>query len=144
MVVIDTNILIHGSNASSQQHAECRDYLESLRSSTSAWFLTWNVVYEFLRIVSHPRVLARPWDPKPAWTFIEALSTSPNCEILCATERHQDVLSEFLEEFPDTRGNLVHDARTVVHMREHGVATVCSYDRDFLRFGVNVVTPSAA
>ena len=141
MVVVDTNVLVHASNSASAHHDVCRAYLSSLRAGATAWFLTWNVLYEFVRIVTHPRVMITPWDPAPAWSFIWSLMASDSCEVLMATERHADVVAEFFAEFPDTRGNLVHDARTVIHMREHGVLTVCSFDRDFLRFGVRVVEP---
>lgn len=141
MVILDTNILVHGSNRSSPQHAQCRDYLEDLRQGVTAWFLSWNVLYEFVRVVTHPRVLETPWEPALAWEFVKNLSASPSCEILCATQRHENVVADFFAEFPDTRGNLVHDARTVIHMREHGIPKVCSFDRDFLRFGVEVLEP---
>jgi toxin-antitoxin system PIN domain toxin len=142
MVIIDTNVLVHCSNRSSGQHEVCRGYIDTLRSGITAWFLTWNVLYEFVRIVTHPRVLQRPWDPGPAWSFAQRLIDSPSCEVLGPTERHEQVVNAFFRQYPDTRGNLVHDARTVIHMLEHGVPAVCSYDRDFLRFGVQVIEPT--
>jgi predicted nucleic acid-binding protein len=44
--------------------------------------------------------------------------------------------------FPELAGNLVHDARTVVVMREHGVSRICTRNSDFRRFDfLTVIDP---
>ncbi len=49
------------------------------------------VVYEFLRVVTHPRVLRKPRSVNEAWGFLTSLLTSPTCTVLVATPRHGDV-----------------------------------------------------
>jgi predicted nucleic acid-binding protein len=45
---------------------------------------------------------------------------------------------------PPVRGNLVPDAHLVALMRQHGVSTIWSHDRDFLKFpGIKVQDPFA-
>ena len=126
---------------SSHRHEASRVYIEQLRHGHTAWFLAWNIIYEFLRVVTHARVLREPWDTCSAWRFVEALWASPHCTVVAPSHRHRDVAQAFFEEFRETRANLIHDARTAILMREHGIAQVCTYDMDFHRLGVRVVTP---
>lgn len=73
MFVVDTNVLIYGVNKDAPDHIRCRELLESLRAQTTPWYVTWGIVYEFLRVVTHPRVLTRPYTSEQAWTFLNAL-----------------------------------------------------------------------
>ncbi len=73
MIVIDTNVLLHAADTSSEYHAPCRRLLEHARASTTPWFLTWGILYEFLRVATHPRVYARPRSAAEAYAFVDAL-----------------------------------------------------------------------
>ena len=42
------------------------------RSWTAVWHITWGIAYEFLRVVTHPRVFPSPWTVGEAWAFILA------------------------------------------------------------------------
>ena len=62
--------------------------------------------------------------------------------MLTATNRHFDLLSLTLTEFPKVSGNLMHDVHTAVLMREHGINQICTRDTDFYRFPfLTVVDP---
>jgi predicted nucleic acid-binding protein len=63
MFVVDTNVLVYAADRDSPHHSACLELLEFWRGSSDAWFLTWTIAYEFLRVVSHPRVL-RESSPK--------------------------------------------------------------------------------
>jgi len=39
--------------------------------------VTWAICYEFLRVVTHPKVLRRPSSAPQAWQFVEVLLESP-------------------------------------------------------------------
>ena len=104
------------------------------RQGSAAWFVTWGVCYEFLRVVTHPRVLRSPWTAREAHLFVEALVASPGLEILVQTDRHRDVLREVVRDVPGIAGNLWHDTETATLMREHGVRRICTRDTDFHRF----------
>jgi len=132
--VVDTNVLVYAADADSVLHAQSRRLLEQWRRQASAWYLTWNIAYEFLRVSTHPRVLRAPWPAARAWAFLEALLASPGLGILTPTERHARVASEVISELPALSGNLLHDAHTAVLMREHGIRRIYTRDTDFHRF----------
>ncbi len=92
MFVVDTNVLLYAADESSEFHAPCRRLLEGLRSEPIPWFLTWGIAYEFLRVVSHPRVYPHPWSASEAYAFVEALLRSPSARLLTPTARHAEVL----------------------------------------------------
>lgn len=142
MFVVDTNILLCAADADSPVHAECRDLVVSWRNQASPWHLTWGIVYEFLRVSTHPNVFRNPFRPADAWLFVEAMLACPSLVPLVPTERHQAVASEVFAEVPDVRGNLVFDARTAILMREHGIRRIYTRDTDFHRFPfLDVVDP---
>ncbi len=134
MLVVDTNVLVYAANAESPFHRDCRDWLERQRERPDAWYTTWPIVYEFLRVVTHPRVLARPWSADAAWSFMTALLASPGFGPLVATERHPEVAGAVIAEYPHLAGNLFHDTHTAILMREHGIRRICTRDVDFTRF----------
>lgn len=134
MFIVDTNVLVYAADRDSEHHEVCRALLESWRLQAAPWYLSWNVIYEFLRVTTHPRVFRAPWTAREAWSFIRAILASPGLTVLVPTERHADVATAVIEEVPGLRGNLVHDARTAILMREHGVREIFTRDTDFHRF----------
>lgn len=134
MFVVDTNILVYAANLDAPEHSICKARLEQARSGTEPWFITWGIVYEFLRITTHPKVFPRPWSTPRSLSFITALTKSPSCSILAATDRHAAVLDETLKASPGVTGNRMFDLHTVVLMKEHGVKRILSRDSDFLGF----------
>jgi hypothetical protein len=99
-------------------------------------------VYEFLRVATHPRVFRRPLAAVQAWSFMQAVLSSPTVVPLVETEQHQRVCAEVLAELPDLAGNLVFDAHIAILMREHGIGTIYTRDADFHRFPfLKVVDP---
>ncbi len=134
MLVVDTNVLVYAADTDSQFYARCRDWLERQRARPDAWYTTWGILYEFLRVTTHPRVMRRPWNAKAAWQFVTALLASPGFAVLVPTHRHADVTSELMKELPHLAGNLFHDAHTAILMREHGIRQICTRDTDFNQF----------
>ena len=145
MFVVDTNVLVYAADVSAPEHPRCRALLERWRVQHGAWYLTWGNCYEFLRVVTHPRVLRKPWTGHAAGEFLTALQQSPGLSMLSPTDRHAAVLAEVMSEVPMISGNLWHDAETAVLMREHGIRRICTRDTDFARFPfVEVVDPLTA
>ena len=134
MFVVDTNVLVYAADSAAPEHARCRALLEGWRRQRGAWYLTWGICYEFLRVVTHPRVLRTPWTDVAARGFLDALMASPGLALLSPTERHAAVLDEVMSEVPHIVGNLWHDTETAVLMREHGIRRICTRDTDFHRF----------
>ncbi|MBV9628352.1 MAG: PIN domain-containing protein [Xanthobacteraceae bacterium] len=142
MIAVDTNILVYAADADSQFHQPCREWLQRQRARPDAWYTTWPVLYEFLRVTTHPRVMRQPWSISVAWEFVMALLASPGLGVLVPTQRHADVVSEVISELRDLSGNVLHDAHTAILMREHGIARICTRDTDFNRFRfVEVIDP---
>jgi hypothetical protein len=109
--------------------------------------MTWGIIYEFLRITTHPRVFRSPWSAGKAWAFVGVVLDAPALALLIPTERHARVAAEVIAEVPHLAGNLMHDLTTAVLMREHGVRRIYTRDTDFHRFPflepLDPTTPSA-
>ena len=134
MLVVDTNVLVYAADQDSPFYPVCREWLERQRGRADAWYATWAILYEFLRVTTHPRVMRRPWDASAAWNFVETLLASPGFSILVPTERHSAVAALVIRETSHLAGNLFHDTHTAILMREHGIRQVCTRDTDFHRF----------
>jgi len=132
--LVDTNVLVYAVNKDCPEHDRCYALLHDHRAQLLPWFATWPILYEFLRIVTHPRSLRKPWTLDAAWNFIDSLLRSPGLRILVETDRHSSVLSRTLGEIPSIRGSFLHDAHTAVLMREHGVKRIYTRDTGFHRF----------
>jgi len=142
VLVVDTNVLVYAADGDSPFHTACHDWLERQRVRADAWYTTWAILYEFLRVTTHPRVMRRPWGAQAAWNFIMALLASPGLGVLIPTQRHADIAGQVIAELPHLAGNLLHDAHTAILMREHGIRRVCTRDTDFHRFPfLEVVDP---
>ncbi|HXV80429.1 MAG TPA: TA system VapC family ribonuclease toxin [Candidatus Binatia bacterium] len=142
MLAVDTNVLIYAADEDSPFHVSCHDWLESRRRRPDAWFVTWGILYEFLRVITHPRVLQKPWHAQQAWRFVAALLASPGLGVLVPTQRHAEVAAQVIREIPHLTANLFHDAHTAILMREHGIRQICTRDTDFHRFPfLEVVDP---
>ncbi len=134
MFVVDTNILVYAADEDSPFHSRCLEALEGWRRQTSAWYLTWGILYEFLRVITHPRVFRRPWPVTDAWSFVQAVLVSPSLGILVPGERHVDVAAEVIKSLSSLSGNLLYDAQTAILMQEHGIKRIYTRDTDFHRF----------
>jgi uncharacterized protein len=145
VLVVDTNVLVYAADESSPYQAACAAWLDRQRRHSGAWYITWPIVYEFLRVSTHPRIGRRPWTTTLAWRFVTALLASPGLAVLVPTRRHADVASEVFTEFPHLAGNILHDAHTAILMREHGIKQICTRDTDFHRFPfIEVIDPLRA
>jgi len=134
VLVVDTNVLVYAANSTSQFHRPCREWIDRRRRRPDAWYVTWAILYEFLRVTTHPRILPRPWTVSGAWQFVETLLASPGLGILVPTERHPEVVAQVIAELPYLVGNIIHDVHTATLMREHGIKQICTRDHDFGRF----------
>ena len=144
MILIDTNILVYTVNRKSPDHERCSQWVESRRDSGDPLCTTWPIVYEFLRVATHPSVFRPPLDASAALDIVDMLVRSPGFEILIATVDHARVARQIISELPNAAGNIMHDVHTVVLMREHGVRRICTHDADFSRFPhIEVIDPTS-
>lgn len=144
MFVVDTNLLLYAVNPDSPDHPRARALLEEWRLGERTWFLTWGIIYEFLRVSTHRSIFPDPLDLPTARAWIEAALTGPQSALLLETDRHAEVLAQLIAEHPRLRGNPVHDLHTAALMREHGVTEIRTADTDFHQFPfLEVVNPLA-
>ena len=143
MQAIDTNILIHAEVESSQRHDPALKILQGLAEGALPWAIPWPCIYEFLRVVTHPRVFHPPVPLNIALEDLRNVLASPSLFLLAETPRHAPVLDQVLRQAGAT-GNLIHDAHIVALCLEHGVSELITGDRDFSRFaGLKIINPFA-
>ena len=142
MFVVDTNLLIYAADEDSPWQERVRALLAEWGSDTQPWFITWSVIYEFLRVATHRSVFAHPLSFADAWSFIESLRTSPSFGILVETERHPEVVRGLTLEYARLSGYRLHDLHIAALMKEHGVTEIRTADLSFHEFKfLRVVNP---
>jgi toxin-antitoxin system PIN domain toxin len=143
MTGIDTNFLVHARRAEMPHHRAAKALLQELAEGEEPWALPWPCVYEFLRVVTHPRVFKPPTDLAVALADLESLLSSPSLILLGEGPDHRGRFFGVLKA-SEARGNLVHDAHIATLLIEHGVTEFWTLDRDFRRFaGVRPKNPFA-
>ncbi len=134
MFVVDTNVFVYAAIRQCPEHEQALAALERWRSGSELWFATWSIVYELLRVVTHPRIFPTPLTLEQGWRFVESLVASPSFGLLTETERHLEIVRDLSEEYPRLLGNRVHDLHIAALMAEHGVAEIRTADTDFYQF----------
>jgi uncharacterized protein len=143
VILIDANILIYAHVNSFAQHDRARDWLDQQLNASAPVGLPWASVLAFLRLVTNPRVFEHPEPMRDAWRQVRAWLASDTAWIPQPTERHADLLGEFMA-LPGVHANLVPDAHLAALAVEHGL-TLCSTDGDFARFqGLPWLNPIAS
>ena len=143
MRAVDTNVLVHAEIVGSEHHPAARRALETLADGPTPWAIPWPCVYEFLRLVTHPRIFHPPVPMERALADLSASLAAPSLVLLAETPRHAAVMASLLRA-SGAAGNLVHDAHIAALCLEHGVTELMTGDRDFLRFApLKVVNPFA-
>jgi hypothetical protein len=143
MIAIDTNILVYARRAETPHHARARKLLLTLAEGGRPWALPWPCVYEYLRLVTHPRVFDPPTGIEAALADLESLLESPSLTLLGEGVTHRAAMRQVLLSGRPA-GNLVHDAHIAALLVENGVREFWTEDRDFARFpGLKVVYPFA-
>jgi len=142
MFVVDTNLLLYAVNPDTVEHERARELLEDWRAGDRQWFVTWGIIYEFLRVATHPRVFPLAIALPDARAWISALLAGRADNVLVATDRHASVLAELVASHPRLKGNPIHDLHIATLMMEHGVPEIRTADTDFHQFGfLRVVNP---
>ncbi len=133
MRAVDTNVLVHAEIVNSPFHLTARQLLVVLAEGPAPWAIPWPCVYEFLRVVTHPKVYHPPMPAAAALADLRRILASPSLILLSETVRHAEVMAAVVEASGAT-GNLVHDAHIAALCLEHGVSELVTGDRDFSRF----------
>ena len=138
---LDANLLLYASDESSPFHTRAIDFLNELASGPELVYVFWPTVMAYLRVATHPAVFARPLSSAAALANVENLLRLPHVQTVGEGERFWEAFGEVASEAAPT-GNLVPDAHLVALMRENGVRTIWTNDRDYRRFdGIRVRDP---
>ena len=130
---VDTNVLIYATHTESPFHDRARTLVEQLIAGPDLAYLFWPTVLGYLRVVTHQAILERPLSSEEAMSNVEALIAPPHIRTAGEGDTFWSVFRSVAADLKP-RGNLVPDAHLVGLMREHGVSTIWSHDRDFRKF----------
>lgn len=130
---MDTNLLVYAHREDSPWHTAARDWLTGVAESPVPWAIPWPCVHEFLAIVTHPRIYRPPTPPARAVDQVEAWIEAPGLVLLGEGDGYWPRLREQVLDGA-VLGALVHDARVAAVCLHHGIASLCTADRDFSRF----------
>jgi len=133
LIALDTTILVYARREEAPHHVAARRLLRELAEGDAPWALPWPCVYEFLRIVTHPRVFDPPTELESALTDLESLLDAPALVLLGEGPAHRAHLGRIVRD-GQTVGNLAHDVHIAALVVEHGVRELWTTDRDFSRF----------
>lgn len=133
MVAVDTNLLVYAHRADSTWHERADAVVQALAEGAAAWAIPWPCLYEFLAIVTHPKIY-RPATPvADALIQIGYWLDAPTLVLLHEGEGFWATFRSVTERSA-AQGGAVHDARIAALCVHHGVRTLLSADRDFSRF----------
>jgi toxin-antitoxin system PIN domain toxin len=140
---IDVNILLYASDESSSFHTKAAALLDRLARGPDLLYLFWPVLMGYLRMSTHPAIFPRPLSVDIATGNVGQLLTLPHARAVGEGDDFWQVYGA-VTSGAVVRGNLVSDAHLVALMRENGVGTLWSHDRDFRKFeAVRVRDPFA-
>lgn len=135
---VDVNVLLYASDQSSGHHEAAKRFLESCATSAEVFCLAWPTLMSYLRIATHSRIFAAPLAPAEALSNIAALLALPQVRAISEMDGFLDAYAHAADK-TIVRGNLVPDAHLAAILFQHGVGTLYSSDRDFLKFSTLTV-----
>ena len=133
MIAVDTNILVYAHREDSPRHVTAYQRLTELAQGRSLWAIPWPCLFEFLAIITHPRIYQPPTPLELALDQIEAWIESPSLVVLSETEGHWSLVRSLISDGKIV-GPRIHDARVAALCQSHGITELWTADRDFSRF----------
>jgi len=138
---IDANVLVYASNEDDPATEAARAFVARLAAGPDLVVLFWPVLIGYLRIATHPSIFAAPLAPAIAERNVESLLDRPHIRVVSELQGYWTTYRHVTGQTP-VRGNLVSDAALVALMRQHGVTTIWTRDRDLRKFdGITARSP---
>jgi hypothetical protein len=131
-MLVDANLLLYSVDETSHFHEPAATWLQRTLNGPRRVGLPWQALTAFVRVVTHPRAVAKPRSPDEAWEKVQAWLSLDVTWVPTPTDRHAEILGSLIRSY-QVRGNLVYDAHLAALAIEHGL-TLCSADTDFGRF----------
>ncbi|RMH04980.1 MAG: PIN domain-containing protein [Nitrospirae bacterium] len=135
MIALDTNILVYAHREDSPWYDRAYQCVVDCAQGRSAWAIPWPCLYEFLAIVTHPRIYDPPTPLSKAIDQLDAWLESPSLTVLAEPEHfsYWQMLRALLNK-SRVMGPQIHDARIVALCCIHGIRELWTADRGFGRF----------
>ncbi len=134
MIAIDTNLLVYAHRRESRHHDAAASIVRELAEGDDAWSIPWPCCYEFLSVVTNPRIWKEnATSPEKSWCQLSAWIASPSLRLIGETEDFPEILESFMQR-PRVIGGVVHDARIAAICVAHGAEALLTRDRDFSLF----------
>ena len=134
MIAVDTNLLVYAHRRESRHHEAASSLLRELAQGDDAWAIPWPCCYEFLSVVTNPRIWRdSATSPEQSWRQLSAWAASPSVRLIGETEDFLEILESFVRR-PRVIGGVVHDARIAAICVAHGAEALLTRDRDFSLF----------
>src|SRR5881409_2934906 len=107
MRAVDTNVLVYAHRQEPSEHAVAQKVLAELATGGEPWAIPWPCVYEFLRVVTHPRVFDPPTSLDVALDDLGTLFDSSSLSLLGEGPAHAEHLRRAVRD-GQASGNLAH------------------------------------
>jgi uncharacterized protein len=133
VILPDVNVLVYAFRREADQHRAYADWLSDMVAGAEELALHDPVLAGFVRIVTHPRVVADPAPVSVALDFVAVLRRAVRGRWLPSGHEGWDALRRLTDGDPAIRANLVPDAHLAAVALAHG-CTVATADRGFARF----------
>lgn len=132
MIVPDLNLLLYAHNEGAPDHKAARSWWEDLVNGTERVGVPWIVATGFVRLMTHPRVLAAPLSAADAVKLLGRCFRYTHVAPINPGPEHLANLQQCLDA-AGVGANLVTDAHIAALAIEYQ-AEVHSNDSDFSRF----------
>lgn len=140
MIVPDINLLVYAYNDKAPEHEKARLWWENCLNGSTPVGLSWVAANGFLRLVTHPRVFARPMPVRIAIAHVRQWIARPPVRIVQPGRHFSNIFLDYLEKL-GAGGNLTSDAHLAALAVEYQ-AELHSNDGDFSRFpGLRWINP---
>ena len=134
MIAVDTNLLVYAHRRESRHHEAASSLLRGLAEGNDAWAIPWPCCYEFLSVVTNPRIWRdNATSPEQSWRQLAGWTDSPSVRLIGETDDYLVILGNFVRR-PRVIGGVVHDARIAAICVAHGAEALLTRDRDFSLF----------
>ncbi|HVE50533.1 MAG TPA: TA system VapC family ribonuclease toxin [Casimicrobiaceae bacterium] len=130
---VDVNILLYASDRGSPLQPSAARFLEKCVVEREVFCLAWITLMSYLRMATHPSIFAKPLTHDAAARNVESLLALPHVRVIGEEENFWSAYRLATRDVP-TRGNLVPDAHLATILRQNGVGTLFTRDRDFRKF----------
>lgn len=131
MIVLDTNILIHLLVKNNPYQKQVSQWFLANKQPLTTTHIN---VGETLRLLSHPRVFAKPLTLKQSIHHFQNFIDDNDIEVIPEDDNWIVRLEKLTSKLPSLRGNEVFDARIALCAEYHGIKKIATLDADFDKY----------